>query len=58
MSLQVLSVNVQPALVRLVGDDADRIFTVRVNQLGQTCWLHTLRNPQKLAVVKSLRRML
>jgi RNA polymerase sigma-70 factor (ECF subfamily) len=53
--LHLLSVNGQPALVRLAGDDGDMIFTVRVNQRGEICWLYTLRNPQKLAVVKALR---
>lgn len=55
--LQLLQVNGQPALVRLAGDDGDRIFTIRVNQLGQICWLYTLRNPHKLAVVKTLRKL-
>jgi len=53
--LELLVVNGQPALVRLVGDDNDMIFTVRLNQRGQICWLYTLRNPQKLAYVKALR---
>src|SRR5690606_4865078 len=46
-ALQLLSVNGQPALVRLAGDDGDMIFTVRVNHLGKICWLYTLRNPRK-----------
>ncbi|MBK6510531.1 MAG: RNA polymerase sigma factor SigJ [Haliea sp.] len=54
--LKLLRVNGQPALVRLAGDDGDMIFTVRVNQHGQICWLYTLRNPRKLAVVKALRQ--
>jgi RNA polymerase sigma-70 factor (ECF subfamily) len=54
--LQLLSVNGQPALVRLAGDDGDMIFTLRINQRGEICWLYTLRNPQKLAVVKALRQ--
>ncbi len=52
--LQLLPVNGQPALVRLVGDDSDMIFTVRLNRRGQICWLYTLRNPHKLACVKNL----
>jgi RNA polymerase sigma-70 factor (ECF subfamily) len=51
--LELLAVNGQPALVRLTGDDGDMIFTVRLNQRGQICWLYTLRNPEKLAVVKT-----
>ena len=50
--------NGQPALVRLAGDDSDMIFTLRLNQRGQICWLYTLRNPQKLAFVKDLRQTL
>ena len=53
--LELLTVNGQPALVRLAGDDSDMIFTVRLNRRGQICWLYTLRNPQKLAIVKALR---
>jgi RNA polymerase sigma-70 factor, ECF subfamily len=53
--LQLLSVNGQPALVRLAGDDSDMIFTVRLNQRGEICWLYTLRNPRKLAFVKAPR---
>ena len=49
-------VNGQPALARLVGDDADMIFTVRLNRRGKICWLYTLRNPQKLAAVRAMRR--
>ena len=52
--LELLRVNGQPALVRLAGDDSDMIFTVRLNPRGEICWLHTLRNPKKLAVVKAL----
>jgi RNA polymerase sigma-70 factor (ECF subfamily) len=55
--LQLLRVNGQPALVRLAGDDGDMIFTVRLNRQGEICWLYTLRNPQKLAVVKALRKL-
>ncbi len=55
--LEQLFVNGQPALVRLAGDDNDLIFTVRLNQRGQICWLYTLRNPQKLAFVKALRQV-
>ena len=52
---ELLSVNGQPALVRLMGDDNDLIFTLRLNQRGQICWLYTLRNPRKLANVRALR---
>ncbi len=54
--LELLTVNGQPALVRLAGDDSDMIFTVRLNPKGEICWLYTLRNPQKLAIVKALRK--
>lgn len=54
--LELLPVNGQPALVRLVGDDNDMIFTVRLNQRGEICWLYTLRNPVKLAAVNALRQ--
>lgn len=56
--MQLLAVNGQPALVRLVGDDGDMIFTVRLNQRGQICWLYTLRNPHKLAAVKNAQQAL
>jgi RNA polymerase sigma-70 factor (ECF subfamily) len=55
--LEILPVNGQPALVRLLGDDGDMVFTVRLNQHGEICWLYTLRNPQKLAVVQAQRQM-
>jgi RNA polymerase sigma-70 factor (ECF subfamily) len=54
--LELLSVNSQPALVRLTGDDDDMIFTLRLNRRGQICWLYTLRNPHKLAIASALRR--
>lgn len=54
--LELLSVNGQPALVRLVGDEGDLISTLRVNQHGEICWIYTLRNPQKLARAKALRQ--
>ena len=54
--MELLPVNGQPALVRLAGDDGDMIFTVRVNQRGEICWLYTLRNPRKLARVNALRQ--
>jgi RNA polymerase sigma-70 factor (ECF subfamily) len=54
--LELLSVNGQPALVRLAGDDGDMIFTVRLNRSGEICWLYTLRNPHKLASVIALRQ--
>ena len=54
--LEILPVNGQPALVRLLGDDRDMVFTVRLNQRGEICWLYTLRNPQKLAVVQAQRQ--
>jgi RNA polymerase sigma-70 factor, ECF subfamily len=53
--LELLRVNGQPALVHLAGDDSDMIFTVRLNRQGEICWLYSLRNPQKLASVKSRR---
>jgi len=56
--LELLAVNGQPALVRLAGDDGDMIFTVRLNQRGEICWLYSLRNPQKLAVVKNAHQAL
>lgn len=55
-NMELLCVNGQPALVRLAGDDGDMIFTVRVNQRGEICWLYSLRNPLKLATVKALRQ--
>jgi RNA polymerase sigma-70 factor (ECF subfamily) len=55
--LRLLAVNGRPALVRLAGDDGDMIFTVRINQRGEICWLYTLRNPQKLAVVSALHKL-
>ncbi|MCB1687183.1 MAG: RNA polymerase sigma factor SigJ [Halioglobus sp.] len=54
--LELLRVNGQPALVRLAGDDSDMIFTIRLNSHGEICWLYTLRNPQKLARVRALRK--
>jgi RNA polymerase sigma-70 factor (ECF subfamily) len=47
-------VNGRPALVRLVGDEGDMVFTLRLNASGEICWLYTLRNPQKLAQVRAL----
>lgn len=52
-TLSLLSVNGQPALAHLNGDDDDMIFTLRLNQRGEICWLYTLRNPQKLAGVRA-----
>lgn len=56
IGLELLRVNGQPALVRLAGDEEDMIFTVRVNERGEICWLYSLRNPRKLARVSALRR--
>jgi RNA polymerase sigma-70 factor (ECF subfamily) len=50
--VEITSVNGRPALVRLLGDENDMIFTVRLNRQGQICWIYTLRNPEKLAAVK------
>ncbi len=54
--LELLTVNGQPALVRLAGGEDDMIFTVRVNPRGEICWLYALRNPVKLACVDTLRK--
>jgi RNA polymerase sigma-70 factor, ECF subfamily len=53
--MEILRINGQPALARLLGGDNDMIFTVRLNRLGEICWLYSLRNPLKLANVKSRR---
>jgi hypothetical protein len=29
------------------------IFTLRLNEAGQICWIYTLRNPVKLALVSA-----
>ncbi|CAA0101801.1 ECF RNA polymerase sigma factor SigJ [Halioglobus japonicus] len=56
--LKLLYVNGQPALVQLAGGESDMIFTLRLNQRGEICWLYTLRNPQKLAKVRALGKLL
>lgn len=55
-AMELLCVNGQPALVQLAGDEGDMIFTVRLNQRGEICWLYSLRNPCKLARVNALRQ--
>lgn len=55
-ALELLSVNGQPALAQLAGDEDDMIFTLRLDQYGKICWLYTLRNPRKLASVRAQHR--
>ena len=50
--VEITSVNRRPALVRLLGDDQDLIFTLRLDREGRICWIYTLRNPHKLAAMK------
>jgi RNA polymerase sigma-70 factor (ECF subfamily) len=45
-------VNGRPAIVLLEGTQGDMILTLRLNSTGQISWIYTLRNPNKLALVK------
>ncbi|MFT4520933.1 MAG: RNA polymerase sigma-70 factor (ECF subfamily) [Halioglobus sp.] len=50
---ELARVNGRPAFVQMGGTEQDMIFTLRLNEAGQICWIYTLRNPVKLALVSA-----
>ncbi|NND67703.1 MAG: RNA polymerase sigma factor SigJ [Halioglobus sp.] len=52
---EIARVNGRPAFVQMGGTERDMIFTLRLNDAGEICWIYTLRNPHKLELVR-LRR--
>lgn len=48
-----ITLNSRPAIARLRGNSEDVITTLRLDRHDRIAWIYTLRNPQKLGVVRA-----